>query len=264
MNIKKLLIFVLLFSVGVNAEEIEKKEWKKFFDSHDLDGCFLLYDLNKDTYSYYNKKRCETGFLPASTFKIPNSLFALESGAIKDENEIIKWDGVERSYPDWNKDQNLASAIKVSCLWFYQELARRIGTERMQNYVNKANYGNKDITENIDTFWLDGNIRITAFEQIDFLRNFYLYKLSFDKKNVDKVKQIIVLEKNEKYTLSGKTGWPGLDKDDYGWWVGYVERDNNVYFIAINLEIKKREDLPLRLGIAKEILNSLELINLTK
>ncbi len=264
MKIKNLLALVLLFTVLINAEEIEKKEWKKYFDAHNLDGGFLLYDFNNDTYFYYNKARCEKEFLPASTFKIPNSLFALESGVIKDEKEVIKWDGKERSYPDWNRDQNLEIAIKSSCVWFYQELARRIGKEKMQKFVNMADYGNKVITDSIDTFWLEGDIRITAYQQIEFLKNFYFYKLPFDKKNVDLVKKILTLEKTEKYTLSGKTGWPGLDKDDYGWWVGYLEKDGNVYFIANNLEIKNRTDLPFRLAIAKDILDSLGLINLTK
>lgn len=129
------------------------------FQKKRINGCFILYDLEKDTSIIYNITRAVQQFLPASIFKMPNSLIALECGVIENKNEIILWDNVERFVPAWNKDHDLRSAIKNSVVWYYQELARRAGEERMQDWVNEIHYGNRKIGNKIDIFWLDGNLR---------------------------------------------------------------------------------------------------------
>ncbi len=170
----KYMFLILLVASSIFCEEIEKKEWGKYFTEKGFEGCFVLLDNNNNTTYVYNKERAEKQFLPASTFKIPNSVFALDSKVIKDENEIIEWDGVTRSFKDWNQNLNLSTAIKVSCVWFYQELAKRMGYEKLDNYVKSINYGNKNIKGAIDRFWLDGELRISAYQQIDFLKKLLL------------------------------------------------------------------------------------------
>ncbi len=212
----------------------EKPELEKFFEG--MKGAFVLYDLNGQRTIRYNPQRCAEPFLPASTFKILNSLIGLETGVISDENYRIAWDGTNYEIPAWNQDQTLATAFQNSVVWYYQELARRIGEERMRQDVELAGYGNQDISGEIDTFWLEGSLRISADQQVDFLKRFYQNDLPFSKKSIDIVKKIMVLESADSYTFRGKTGSVQRLPIHTGWFVGYLERDGNVYFFATNIE----------------------------
>lgn len=128
-----------------------------------------MYDLQRDRYIRYNSQRCKQRFIPASTFKIFNSLVALEVGAIANIDTAIPWDGkVNSSFPTWNQDQTMRTAFTRSVVWFYQDLARKIGKERMQQYIQAVSYGNQDIAERIDSFWLNGKLRISPEEQRQF------------------------------------------------------------------------------------------------
>ncbi len=209
-----------------------KPELAKYFQG--FEGAFVLYDLNRNRYNRYNPERCAERFLPASTFKIMNSLIGLETGVIQDENHVIKWDGTEYKIPSWNQDHTLKTAIQNSAVWYYQELARRVGKEKMQHYVDAASYGNKDISGHIDTFWLEGGLRISADEQVEFLKRLYQGDLLFSQRSMNIVKGILVLEKTESYRLSGKTGSAQRVTPHVGWFVGYAETKGNAYFFATN------------------------------
>lgn len=234
-----------------------REDFAKHFNAAGVEGAFVLYDLQRDKYLAYNRERVQRGYIPASTFKIFNALVALETGVIHDENEVLKWDGVTRSVDAWNQDHSLRSGFKVSTVWFYQEMARRIGLERMQRYVNLAGYGNRDIRGGLDTFWLTGELRITPREQIDFLVRLHQNKLPFAQRTLAIVKDIFIFEQSEGYVLRAKTGWAGK----VGWFVGYVERGTQAYFFALNLDIAKDEDTKARIDITKNILRDLNLIN---
>ena len=166
-----LIIFVLFYTlVSAQSNEIIRDDWNKYFNEFGFDGSFVLYDLNNDTFYRYNKEVCSQQFIPASTFKIPNTLIGLETGVITGKDFELKWDGVKREIETHNQDQNLETAFKYSAVWYYQEVERRIGEERMKKFVDSINYGNKNIGGGIDRFWLDGEIRISADEQIEFLK----------------------------------------------------------------------------------------------
>ena len=263
MNIKAVvLLLVFLFSANLFSQKVnERKDLKKFFDEFNHDGCFVLYDLQKDEYIKYNPERCSQRFIPASTFKIFNSLAALESGVIKDENVIIKWDGVDRGYSNWNQDLDLALAFKYSAVWFYQELARRIGGKRMQEYVNHNHYGNEDISGKIDMFWLNGGLRISPDEQIEFLNKIYKNELEFSQRSIDILKKIMIYEQTDEYVLRAKTGWGVRFENQIGWFVGYVEKGRNVYFFVTNLESKEPEEgFHSRIEVSYNILRELGII----
>ncbi len=247
---------ILLAQQQTNANWQERPQFGKYFQKEGVKGTFLLYDIKQNGYLVYNSQRAKSPFVPASTFKIFNSLVALETGVVRDENEVIKWDGVKRDFPQWNKDQTMRTAIKDSVVWFYQELARRIGQQRMQRYINIANYGNRDISGGIDHFWLDGGLRITPKEQIDFLVKLQQNKLPFSQRSIKIVKDIIINEKTSDYVLRGKTGW----EKQVGWYVGYLERGSDVYFFATNMDIANPEDAKARIAITKSILQDLGLI----
>jgi len=262
----KLFILIPFFVINFSfPQEFEEKEnFEKFYKEKNIEGCFLLYDLNSDKYLVYNPERTDSEFIPASTFKIFNSLAALEAGAVKDENEIIKWDGVHRDIESWNKDHNLRTGFRNSVVWFYQELARRIGYERMHKYIDLAGYGNKDIDGGIDLFWLQGDLRITPKQQVDFLVRLHKDSLPFSKRTMDIVKDVMILEETENYILRAKTGWGIRFEEQIGWFVGYVETikpEKNLYFFANNIDINIIKDTEARYSITKEILKDLKIID---
>lgn len=270
-----LLLSILLFSVlgckndpplNIETEKepkllsFSRSQFQELFVSNEVKGAFLLYDLKNDTTVVFNEPRTKIGYIPASTFKIINSLIALETAVIKDEDETIKWDGKERFAKIWNQDHNLRSGIKYSVVWFYQELARRIGEERMQYYIDSVGYGNQDIRGGIDLFWLNGNIRITMQQQVEFLKKLYKNDLPFSQRSMDIVKDIMIHTKTEDYILRAKTGWAARIEPNIGWFVGYLERKDNVYFFVNNIDINNNEDLKARKKITMQILKKLNLI----
>jgi beta-lactamase class D len=207
-----------------------------YFAERDVEGAFVLYDLSNDTYIYHNRERCTERFLPASTFKVMNALIALETGVVVGADEVIEWDGIDRGYAPWNQDHTLATAMEYSVVWYYQEVARRIGRERMQEYVDLVEYGNRDITGDLDTFWLEGGLRISAEEQVEFLRQLYEGELPFSGGSMNTVREMIVVEEGEGYKLSGKTGWASRVEPQTGWFVGYLELEDRACVFATNAE----------------------------
>jgi beta-lactamase class D len=213
----------------------ERADLAKYFDSYKVEGAFVLYDLNANQITRYNPHRCAEQFLPASTYKIVNALIALETGAATGADYVIKWNGQQYSVPEWNRDQTLRSAMQYSVVWYYQELARREGQATIQKYIDAIDYGNRDIGGSANAFWLNGNLRISANEQINLLVRLYKGNLPFSKRNMDIVKDILVREKNDDYTLRAKLGSTTQDSTSIGWYIGYLEKDSNVYFFATNI-----------------------------
>jgi beta-lactamase class D len=247
---------------------LPESEYKVLFDACGIsDGCFVLHNLKHNAYTYYNRSTADIAVSPASTFKIFNSLVALETGAIQDTNTVLKWDGVWREVKVWNQNHTMKTAFKCSAVWFYQELARRIGEKKMKAYLKKAHYGNGNISGEIDQFWLSGDLKISPMEQIMFLEK--LYKevgLPFSHENQQKVKSIMIETENEKGILRTKTGWGVLRKEkeaeNIGWYVGYIEKKHNQYFFALCIHAKgeARDDFAsCRKEIALKILKKLEI-----
>ncbi len=226
-------------------------------------GAFVLYDRQHNRYIRYNPERCATRFIPASTFKILNSLVGLESGVIRDQDYVLKWDGVQYPIASWNQDHTLKTAIENSVVWYYQELARRVGREKMAQYVSAADYGNRDISGSIDTFWLEGGLRISADEQVEFLKRLYAGDLPFSQRSMNIVKTILVLDKTPSYQFSGKTGSAQRIAPHVGWFVGYVETQANAYFFATNYETADPDGLAngeTAKRISRDILQGLGLL----
>ncbi len=261
MKIPALLIAVFLAHPAF-AGTTSFLDLKDHFDRYNVDGCFILYSLNTGDYVIYNEARAHRKFSPASTFKIPHTLIGLETGAVTMDT-VIPWDGVIRENPRWNGDHTISTAFRYSVVWFYRELARRVGGERMAFYLKKMNYGNREISPSIDTFWLTGGLRITPMGHVDFLRDLYANRFGFKKEYVDFLKETMVLEKSPRYTLMGKTGLIGIDGTVTGWLVGYLERGAAVYIYVTNIEpVEKNDDfLKARLEITRGILKEMKLID---
>ncbi len=260
-----LTIIVLgLFACNEQQSSETRNDFKKFYDDYNVEGSFVLYNQDEAKFTFYNESQFKQPFTPASTFKICNSLIGLETGVIKDENFIISWDSVKRWVPSWNLDQDLKSAFKNSTVWYYQELARRVGGERMKYWLDKSNYGNADTSGGIDKFWLTGGLRITPEQQIDFLRRLHDNKLPFSQRSVDIVKNIMIAKDTLGYVVRAKTGWGLQDDTNIGWYVGYVEVNNKVYYFANCIQAKddtNKDFAKARIEIVYQILTELKILN---
>ncbi|CAN5877731.1 hypothetical protein BH23GEM9_BH23GEM9_08400 [soil metagenome] len=217
---------------------------QRHFDVFAAEGAFVLYDAAADRFMVHGPERAARGFLPASTFKILNSLIALEVGAVRDEHEVIPWDGVDRG-DWWNGDQALTRAFQRSSVWVYQELARRIGEARMREWVNRAGYGNADIGGGLDRFWLEGALRISPEEQVDVLRRLHAGTLPFSERSQSIVRRLMLFDEGSDHVIRAKTGWARPGGLQLGWLVGWVERGEDTYFFATHIE-SRNPDIPMQ------------------
>jgi len=199
-------------------------------------GCFVFHDVARKHTSFWNPRRCHDGFLPASTFKIWNTLIGIETGAVDGPDHRFAWDGVERTFASWNRDHTLRSAFQTSAVWYYQEVARRIGAARMADYLNRIHYGTADIGQGIDTFWLEGPLRITPRQQVELLNDLLTGKLPFGAPAVATLTDLSRLDGGDDWQLHGKTGWYQTPDLNVGWLVGWVERQGKRYVYALNVE----------------------------
>lgn len=193
-TIKQTIVILILSAFALTSFKQKqtaeiRDDFKKYYDRFRVEGSFVLYDPQQDKHIFYNKDQFKQSFSPASTFKICNSLIGLETGVIKDENFVIPWDSVPRKNPNWNKDHDLKTAFKNSTVWYYQELARRVGGQKMKYWLDKAAYGNADTSGGIDKFWLFGGLRISPEQQIDFLKRLHDNSVPFSQRSIDIVKK---------------------------------------------------------------------------
>ncbi len=220
-------------------------------------GCITVYDTEKNEFYRFNESRCEEQFIPASTFKILNSMIGLETGVITGPDHVMKWDGVERWLDRWNKDHDLESAVQNSVVWYFERLAAGVGPERMAALVEHCNYGN-GLTTGGQPFWLRGDIAISANEQVDFLRRLHSRELPLKPESMDTVVDILFIEENKGSKLYGKSGWAAVDGLNIGWFVGWFEMGEGTVFFAANIESESSEGFAVaRKSIALECLQFL-------
>ncbi len=237
-----LIVSLLFINMGISqeisAETIERDDFGHYFKGIEK-GTFVLYDETNDQHLIYNLTQSEAKLSPCSTFKIYNSLAGLEYRVLnsKDQKTLKKWDGSPQPYDNWKKDHTLSSAIQNSVVWYFQELATQIGETRMQVFLNKINYGNKDISGGLTTFWLQSSLKISAQEQVDLIHKLYAGELPIKAKNIEILKKNITLYNQDGVHMMGKTGSGDQEgKWVLGWFVGVVEKDGNRYFFATNIE----------------------------
>jgi beta-lactamase class D len=263
----RFLILVLIYLVftGCSTNNVKEDEsLKTYFDSAGVKGCFALFDNGENSFTIYNLSRYrDSSYTPASTFKIVNSLIGIQTGVIKDENMVIKWDGVKRWNEDWNKDLTMKEAFAVSAVPYYQEVARRIGREKMKLWIDSLGYGNKDISGPIDSFWLNNHLKIKPDEELGLVKKLYFDQLPFFKRTQDIVQSVMLREQNSNYKLYYKTGWgfPG-NGDEIGWVVGWIEENKHPYFFVLNIESNVPDRVAkVRIKLLKDILAHMGFFN---
>ena len=224
-------------------------------------GGFMICDLAQQRSLTFNEAYCRQRFAPCSTFKILNTLIGLETGVLRGADHFMAWDGKTRSIEAWNRDHILATAMKYSVVWYYQEVARAIGRERLTAYVNRVAYGNQDLSGPIDRFWLGDSLTISIEEQVAFLKKFYGDKLPFSPKNLALTRLLLVQEGFEGVTFSGKTGSAWQDGAyTMGWFVGHLRAPRGEYVFALNLMGGTKPNGFQAKSKVVEILTALELL----
>jgi beta-lactamase class D len=245
--------------IATRRSEIRADLARRFTDE-DTVGAFVGYKVDDELIIASDKDRSGQAVLPASTFKIPNSVIALETGVVGDPDiDLFKWDGVVRSITAWNRDHTLRSAIAVSAVPVYQEIARRIGVERMQKYVDLFDYGNRDIGGGIDQFWLKGNLRIDPFGQVDFIDRLRRGVLPVSKRSQDLVRDILPVTKAGDAVIRAKSGLLGAEigKPSLGWMVGWAEKGSANTVFALNLDCSEPRHIADRMKLVQQCLGDI-------
>jgi len=230
------------------------------FGEAGLDGTFVVFDPQAETFTGHDEARASIRFIPASTFKIPNSLIGLASGAVASADEVLPYGGQPQPFPQWEKDMSLREAIPISNVPIYQALARRIGLSRMQEYVTRLDYGNADIGTQVDRFWLQGPLKISAVEQTQFLYRLTQGELPVPREIQATVREMVLLEQGDGWALYGKTGWAMGQDPEVAWWVGWVTRDGAVYPFALNITVHDAGDGEKRIPTGKAALRALGIL----
>lgn len=251
---------------GRTSTDREVDLTQRFEGVNPENATFVVLDYGTGVSTRFNPARAERRFLPGSTFKIANALIALETGVVDGPEHLLEWDGEvpdDEFWPDsWSQDHTLRSAMANSVVWYYQELARRIGSDRMRGYLEQLKYGNSRLGTGVDSFWLDGDLAISADEQVDFLRRLYAGELDVSARSMQLVNDLLLLEDADGHRIFGKTGTVAVTPTrELAWLVGYVEQGEDVSFFALNVEgeeVWERWGPPsVRLRFVKELLTEI-------
>ena len=237
-------MLVLFLAGALLTQPVEDRELARFFPGYS--ACLEVRDSQTGRMLRHGGAQCEKRLSPCSTYKIPNSMIALETGVATGPDFLLKWDGVKRARPEWNQDHTLASAIRVSAVWYYQELAKRVGAERMQKHLDAFDYGNRDTGAGLTTFWLGSSLKISADEQLRFLEKWRKGALPVSARTQQIVKDITLQPWADGVEYHGKTGSCTVDGTSHGWWVGFVRRGEQSSVFAANIVGKDATGMKLR------------------
>lgn len=257
----RLLFFsalLLLFGQAQASEWNDSQAVDKLFEAAGMKGTFVLYDVQRQGYVGHDRARAQTRFVPASTYKVAHSLIGLSTGAVKSADEVLPYGGKPQRFKAWEHDMSLREAIRASNVPVYQELARRIGLQRMRANLARMDYGNGEVGQVVDNFWLVGPLEISALEQTRFLARLAQGELPFPEQVQATVRDMTLMEHGQDWELHGKTGWCFDCTPELGWWVGWVKRDERLYTFALNIDMPGGEaDIGKRVELGKAALKAL-------
>lgn len=231
----------------------------KLFRSEGVVGTIIVESVNSDAIFIYNDSRSSLRFSPASTFKIPNTLIALDTSAVASKESIFKWDGIDKGLSRWNQDHTLESAFKASCVWCYQAIARTVGESQYELALAALDYGNQVVGDDVDLFWLNGKLQISANEQIEFLRKIVDYTIPFRREYVDTLKEIMLVEQTDDYSIYAKSGWAATEPQ-VAWYVGWVTTDEDHWIFAMNMRVDRPDQALLRKDLTMRSLRAMKII----
>lgn len=218
-------------------------------------GCFLLYNVKSGLFEKeLGGENCRQQMVACSSFKVPLAVIAFDSGFLKDENQVLKWDGVKRDRDVLNQDHNAKTWMSDSVVWFSQRVTKKLGQKKMQKYLNDFNYGNKNIKAGLTDGWLISPadpkpaLQISAYEQVDFMKKLWADQLPVSKNAMKRTREITYVETSEKgFKLSGKTGSNFYDKSQkthFGWFISHIQKGDQEYIAVTNFSDLAPSDEP--------------------
>lgn len=232
--------------LSIYAADISHYQWKSFSENisyvdlstyfGEYEGSFVLYDLKHDTWNIHDMEHATLRVAPNSTYKIYDALLGLEKGVITPDNSLMKWNGAPYPFETWNTDQTLQSAMHSSVNWYFQAIDKQLGAASVSKYIQEIGYGNKKMSDDLSTYWMESSLKISPVEQVELLMKLHTNSFGFASKNINAVKDSIFLSSSKTGALYGKTGTGRVDgHDTNGWFIGYIETPDNTYFFATNI-----------------------------
>lgn len=247
-------------AISVQATEVvERADLEALIADAGIEGSFVVFDPAADTMIMANRARNLRRQVPASTFKIANSLIALEEQVVR-VDEVVPYDGVSRGMKAWKQDMAMKRAMRVSNVLFYRVLARRIGVEKYKWWLGRLDYGNAEVGTDVEMFWLRGPLKVSPKEQVEFLSKFAGSNLPFSAHVLENVKRLLEIDRGSDWRLFAKTGWSNAFEPGIGWWVGWLEKGGKVYPFALSIDINSRQDADKRVPLGRALLKKLDLI----
>lgn len=246
-NLKNIavLLSLSLFACTAPPKTAEpEKPQANYFEN--TNGCFLLYNMKTNTLDkVIGEERCKERLPACSTFKVPLAVMAFDAKVLRDENQVYKWDGKKDSREEVNRDHNAKTWMRDSVVWFSQRITPKLGSKKLQGYLQKFNYGNQDMKDGLTKAWLispsevNSGLRISGYEQLDFMKNLWTSKLPVSERSMQLTREITYLETSPKgFKLSGKTGSNFYDKEHkqhLGWFISHIQKDDQEYITVANL-----------------------------
>ncbi|HDB3467960.1 TPA: beta-lactam sensor/signal transducer BlaR1 [Staphylococcus aureus] len=223
-------------------------------------GSFVMYSMKKDKYYIYNEKESRKRYSPDSTYKIYLALFGLDRHIISDKNSRMSWNHNHYPFDSWNKDQDLNTAIQNSVNWYFERISNQISKNYTSDQLKQLNYGNKNLGS-YKAYWLEDSLKISNLEQVIVFKNMMEQNNHFSKKAKNQLSSSLLIKKNEKYELYGKTG-TGIVNGKYnnGWFVGYVITNHDKYYFSTHLSDEKASGENAKL-INEKILKEMGVLN---
>lgn len=256
------LCLLLLSACNSPSEESVNNQSTGLCELVENSCTFVLLDEATSTYTIINSNRAYTRFTPASTFKIANSVIALETGTLSGTDVSLRVDLDAYPQQDWwqpawaTDSYNLRGAFQNSVFPIYRSIAADIGEQNMQTYLNNFAYGNQDISSGLDNFWVAGSLAISAVEQVDFLRELNRNGYGLSDNSMNGLREIMLVEESGFHQLYAKTGAALLeDGNVVFWYVGFIEKENGVHYFAFNMHRPPSpENAKLRIELSREYL----------
>lgn len=246
----------------MSSDKLVVTDLKEHFAAEGVAGAFLAYDARATSGWIYQPELANTPFLPASTFKIPHAIIALETGILPNADHVLPWDGERRWHPQWNLDLNLHEAVRLSAVPFFQQVARKVGSERMTKWLGRLGYGNENIEGKIDWFWLVGGLRISSAQQVDFLQRLRSGALPIADRTRNVVRDVLFFGRRGARTIYGKTGStdPENSAHNVHWFVGWVEQAERATYFATLIVDPPSGKSSARLHVTDRILSALDVL----
>ena len=225
-----------------------------------FDACFVLLDLTTGEISRYNAARCATPFSPCSTFKIPNAIIGLETGVLDGPDHLMRWDGTRHRRSACNQDQTLRTAVRDSVVWYFQRIATAVGEARMKEWLETFEYGNRDMSDGLTTFWLGTSLKISADGQVAFLAKLRRGEFPVSIKTRDDLNDMLHYTNSDGCVIRGKTGSLAdatRSRAILGWYVGFVEFGDRHFIFACNISAESGASGARAQEISVKVLRSL-------